>query len=111
MDTAVVSVKDSFEVKANTPGSDHAPGLVVVFDGRQCRFEMPPLGAEVELLRPDGIVRKAVVQEQKEHGDGRSFFFAGLRLDDAPIGTVLSWQVTPHAGERRESARRETVEH
>lgn len=93
MEQAVVSVVDSFEIKPNTPGSQHAPGLVVIFDGRQCAFQLPGVGSAVDLLRPDGVARQAVVGEVKEHGEGRSFFFQGLKCDDAPIGTIVSWQV------------------
>jgi hypothetical protein len=93
MASAVVSVKDAFEIKPNVPGSSHAPGLVVIFDGRQCGFELPPVGSTIELLRPDGTSCTAVVSEMKEHGDGRSFFFDGVRRDDAPVGTILSWPV------------------
>jgi hypothetical protein len=87
----IVSVVDSFEIKVNTPGSDHAPGVVVVFDGRQCAFLLPTIGSRVELLRPDGSTRRTTVDEIKEHGDGRSFFFAGLTRADAPIGTIVTW--------------------
>jgi hypothetical protein len=87
----IAAVKDAFELRANTVGSEHAPGLVVVFDGRQCGYHLPPIGGVVELLRPDGSSGEAIVGEIKEHGDGRSFFFGGLHQDDAPIGTVMSW--------------------
>lgn len=92
---AVVSVKDAFEIKPNVPGSSHSPGLVVIFDGRQCRFHLPPLGSTVDLLRPDGTLRQAVVAEMKEHGEGRSFFFESLTRSDAPIGTVICWPTQP----------------
>lgn len=91
MDVTVVSVKDAFEIKANTPGSSHAPGLVVIFDGRQCGFRVPGIGSVVELLRPDGTVQRATVGEIKEHGDGRSFFFEGMKRDEAPVGTIVFW--------------------
>jgi len=87
----VVSVVDAFEIQAHTPGSKHAPGLDVVFDGRQCRYQLPRIGKEIELLRPDGSTSEAQVEEIKEHGDGRSFFFLALHKSDAPIGTVMSW--------------------
>jgi hypothetical protein len=87
----VVSVMDAFEIKPHTAGSEHAPGLVIVFDGRQCSFDLPAIGQIVELLRPDGSNIDAPVGEIKEHGEGRSFFFAGLQREDAPIGTVISW--------------------
>jgi hypothetical protein len=101
MDDAIVAVKDAFEIKAGTAGSNHAPGLVVIFDGRQCGFKLPPLGATVNLLRPDGASQDAVVEEVKEHGEGRSFFLRGLTLAEAPVGTIVSWTPRPasHAGQ------------
>lgn len=95
MDLAEVAVTDAFEIKANRPGSEHEPGLVVIFDGRQCGFCLPALGSSVSVLRPDGTRGAARVTESKEHGDGRSFFFPGLTKSDAPIGTILSWQLAP----------------
>lgn len=91
MELLVVSVQDAFEIKPNRPGSNHAPGLVVIFDGRQCGFHLPPLGSAIDLIRPDGSSGRATVQEIKEHGDGRSFFFPSMHRDDAPVGTVLYW--------------------
>lgn len=87
----LASVIDAFEIKPGTPGSRHAPGLVVVIDGRQCAFRLPRLGATVELLRPDGTKLRVVVSEMKEHGDGRTPFFAGATKATAPIGTVIAW--------------------
>jgi hypothetical protein len=63
----------------------------VIFDGRQCGFELPSIGAIVEFIRPDGETGRATLAEIKEHGDGRSFFFVGLHRDDVPIGSILSW--------------------
>jgi hypothetical protein len=91
MDIAV-SVKDSFEIRPGMVGTGHAPGAVVIFDGRQCSFRLPPVGAVVTLLRPDGSAISASVTEQKEHGDGRSFFFGNLRKQDVPVGTIISWE-------------------
>ena len=93
IETAVVAVTDAFAIRPNMPGSDHEPGLIVVFDGRQCGFSLPELGTSVELLRPEGTTFKCAVTEMKEHGDGRSFFFPGLKHEDAPIGTIISWRV------------------
>jgi hypothetical protein len=103
----IVAVKDAFEIKSNVSGSVHAPGLVVVFDGRQCGYHLPSLGGVVELLRPDGSTSEASVAEIKEHGEGRSFFFGGLKQNDAPIGTVMSWSTEESAegAERRQFAR------
>lgn len=91
MSNAVVAVTDAFEIKAGRPDSDHAPGLVVVFDGRQCAFRLPSVGSRVMLLRPDGSCASASLAETKDHGDGRSFFFAGLHKADAPVGSILEW--------------------
>jgi hypothetical protein len=91
MQESLASVKDAFEIKAGTAGSNHEAGLVIIFDGRQCGFNLPPRGSRVSLLRPDGASREAVVEEMKEHGDGRSFFFRALTKADAPIGTIVSW--------------------
>jgi hypothetical protein len=102
MENVAVSVTDAFDIKANTPGSNHEPGLVVIFDGRQCRFRLPAIGTSVDLLLPDGQSRSALVAEIKEHGDGRSFFFAALTRADAPVGTILSWPVP--AGRQARSA-------
>jgi hypothetical protein len=93
MDSVAVSVTDAFDIKPNTPGSNHEPGLVVIFDGRQCAFRLPALGTLIELLLPNGQSRTVAVSEIKEHGDGRSFFFAALTRADAPLGTILSWSV------------------
>ncbi|MGA2500439.1 MAG: hypothetical protein ABSH20_22065 [Tepidisphaeraceae bacterium] len=97
MELHVVSVKDAFDIKAGQPGSSHDPGLVVVFDGRQCGFDLPPLGARIDLLRPDGTTVGATIGEMKEHGDGRSFFLGGLTRNDAPVGTILYWSQTSPA--------------
>lgn len=91
MSNVLVAVTDAFEIKPNRPGSDHAPGLVVIFDGRQCAFRLPPMGSRVMLLRPDGTVASAQITEGKEHGYGRSFFFDGLHDADAPVGTIIIW--------------------
>jgi hypothetical protein len=103
-DVAVVSVTDSFEIKPNTAGSQHAPGVVIIFDGRQCGFQLPPVGSKINLLRPDGSRLIAILGESKEHGDGRSFFIAGARREDAPIGTVVSWAISLSQGKHRSTS-------
>ena len=98
-----VSVVDSFDIRANTPGSHHAPGLVVMIDGRQCGFQLPTLGDRVEFRRPDGVVTIGQIEEIKEHGEGRSFFISTLTRADAPIGSVMSWRRTTQSSASRGS--------
>jgi len=106
-----VAILDAFEIRPNTVGSNHEPGVVLVFDGRQCNFNLPALGSQVQLRRPDGSTINAQVVEIKEHGEGRSLFFAGLTRAEAPIGTVASWSdsgaaiaTSAHAGATTTSA-------
>jgi hypothetical protein len=101
---ARVSVIDAFEIKTKTPGSRHKPGLVIVFDGRQCSFRLPPVGSVVELLRLDGSRKNATIAESKQHGDGRSFFFAAAKRADAPIGTIVSWRISLAQGQRKRAS-------
>ncbi len=101
MDLRVVSVKDAFELKANRPYSDHEPGLVVVFDGRQCGFDLPQVGEVIDLMRPDGSTIKAAFTETKIHGEGRSFFFPGMVKEQAPIGTVMYWTAAVPASRKQ----------
>jgi hypothetical protein len=91
MEIAVVSVTDTIEMKPNRPGTDHAPGLVIVFDGRQCGCRLPARGSSINLVRPDGTQLSAPLLDVKEHGDGRSFFLPGWSKRDVPIGTIASW--------------------
>lgn len=90
-DLHVVAVKDAFPIRPGLIGSEHPPGLVILFDGRQCGFDLPTVGEAVEFVRPDGVSGAAVVAEMKEHGDGRSMFFRDLDKDDIPIGSVVYW--------------------
>ena len=94
MDIPVVSIQETIELKANRPGSDHAPGLVILFDGRQCEFKLPLAGSTINLIRPDGTQLAAELGEVKSHGDGRSFFLPGLNKDDVPVGSIASWTVS-----------------
>lgn len=91
LDLHAVAVKDAFAIRPGMPGTDHAPGLIIIIDGRQCGFDLPAMGATVDFVRPDGVSGRAVVEEMKEHGDGRSFFFGSLSKDDIPIGSVVYW--------------------
>jgi hypothetical protein len=92
-----VFIKDAFEMKSNMPGSRHAPGLVVVFDGGNPRGPIPAVGCVVDVQRPDGHSFSVSVEEVKSHGSGRSFFLAGLHRIDLPIGSTISWEDDPRS--------------
>src|ERR1041384_411408 len=85
-----VTVTDSFEIRAGMTGIKHAPGVVMVFDASNASH-IPRVGATVHLRRPGGHGFDVVIGEVKEHGPARSFYFEGLKLADAPIGSTLSW--------------------
>jgi len=94
MEIQVVAVKETIELVADRPGTNHPPGLVIVFDGRQCSFKLPVTDTIITLIRPDGTQLAARLTEVKSHGEGRSFFLPGLVKHDAPVGSIASW-MTP----------------
>jgi len=86
-----VVVKDSFEIKSNMPGINHPPGLVVIFDALACPGRTAVAGDVVRVERPDGSDCEAAIDEVKDHGPVRSFYFRSLRKEDAPISSRLTW--------------------
>jgi hypothetical protein len=93
-------VSDSFEIRAGMPRVKHPPGVVVVFDAGGHTREMAKVGSVIHLARPDGDGIDVVVGDVKKHGSARSFYFEGLRLIDAPVGSKLSWDAPKPTSKR-----------
>jgi len=53
---------------------------------------------------PNGLSRCLAIEETKEHGTGRSYFFGGLRREDIPIGSGISWEDDPQLWRHAEEA-------
>jgi len=88
METKVV---DCFEIKPGMAGTKHAPGVVVVFDGAVCSADRwPAVGTRITIHTLKGQTT-TTVGELKRHGTGVSLFFAGLKSDVVPIGSVIEW--------------------
>lgn len=85
-----VEVKDSFEIKHDAPGSSHSAGVVAVFKPVRGK-PIPDIGVAVELHRPNADVIDVTVDEIKDHGPLKSFFFRGLTKDAVPVGSILKW--------------------
>jgi len=90
-----VRITDSFEIRPGMPGTDHEPGLVIVFDGSDCAQQVPGPGLQVRLAEPGGRVVEATVTEVKRHGRGVSFFLPRLTRADVPVGSEVSWGRAP----------------
>jgi hypothetical protein len=87
-----VKIFDSFEFKSQMAGTNHRPGLVVLFDAGGLPAQIPGVGVVVSIRRPDGSIFEAAVDEAKKHGTAAcSYFFAGLHGQDAPRGSQITW--------------------
>jgi hypothetical protein len=95
-----VVITDSFEIKSGRPGSEHAAGLVVVFSC-DCTDSIPSVGFAINVRTPSGQVFELLVDEMKEHGGARSFFFHDLHKSDVPIGSQINWNDDRSKWQRR----------
>ncbi len=84
-------VKDSFEITNRLAAPSYPPGLVVVLDWQGNDDTLPVVGDQIEFLRQDGGRYLGTLGEIKCHGAGRSFYLAGAKRHDVPIGSAVSW--------------------
>lgn len=85
-----VVIADSIEIKSDRPGSEHAAGLVVVFPFGPTDAA-PSQGCVVEIHTPSERFFELLIDEAKEHGSARSFFFRDLHKSDVPLGSRIVW--------------------
>lgn len=70
---------------------DHAPGVAAVLDAFPSPSPGVYVGKVATIRRPDGGgVSRVEVGDARDHGVTISLFFAGLGLEDVPIGSEIT---------------------
>lgn len=81
-------VNDTFEIK-DAHNLRKEPGLVVVLDELVTTEISELIGMRVTITTPTGASITRRIDDAREHRIVNSFFFAGLKKTDVPVGSVV----------------------
>jgi hypothetical protein len=82
-----VAVRDVIKI---TGLHGHTPGVAAILDAFPSPSPSDYVGKAATLRKPDGRTSRTEVADVRDHGVTISLFFAGLGIEDVPIGTEIT---------------------